>query len=104
MSRQAIQPEQGGNTRRTFITFAYSPQQHRRRLPPPTPTPTATLALTGFSGQSLVSQKILKKGIDTILALLLQPIRPAPLPGPKYYPHQPYTSHEKESHFAIRLL
>src|SRR5205823_12547541 len=61
MSRQAIQPEQGGNTRRTFSTFAYSPQEHRRRLPTPTTTPTATLALTGFSGQSLVSQKILKK-------------------------------------------
>src|SRR5437667_10985600 len=104
MSRQAIQPEQGATRGGRLLRSRYSPQEHRRRLPTPTPTPTATLALTGFSGQSLVSQKILKKGIDTILALLLQPIRPAPLPGPKYYPHQPYTSHEKESHFAIRLL
>src|SRR6266498_691451 len=30
-----------------------------------------------------------KKSIDIILALLLQAMLPAPLPGPKFYPHQP---------------
>jgi hypothetical protein len=30
-----------------------------------------------------------QKSIDSILALLLQTILQAPLPGPKYYPLQP---------------
>jgi len=41
-----------------------------------------------------------KKSIDTILALLLQTI----LPGPKFYPYQPITTHEKEIHFTICIL
>ena len=45
-----------------------------------------------------------KKSIDTVFACLLQTILPAPLPGPKFYPHQPITTHEKEIHLTIRIL
>jgi hypothetical protein len=45
-----------------------------------------------------------KKSIDTVFARLLQTRLPVPLPGPKFYPHQPITTHEKEIHFTICIL
>jgi len=45
-----------------------------------------------------------KKSIDTVFARLLQTILLGPLLGPKFYPHQPITTHEKEIHFTICIL
>ncbi len=45
-----------------------------------------------------------KKSIDTVFARLLQTILLGLLPGPKFYPHQPITTHEKEIHFTICIL
>ncbi len=55
----------------------------------------------GKLGTNKKTKKNLKKSIDISLAFLLQAMRPVLLPAPKFYPHQPITTHEKEIHFTI---